>query len=106
MTDEQQKAIDELRSGNLKLATLVRDGVNEAVRKSIDLIGSAENANDLLNSIRALETSTKIVGLSPKESQTNIQINAINGFEFIEIDAVDIAQITRKDEFEEAELED
>ena len=53
MTDEQQKAIDELRSGNLKLASLVRDGVNEAVRKSIDLIGSAENANDLLNSIRA-----------------------------------------------------
>jgi hypothetical protein len=105
MTDEQQKAIDELRSGNLKLASLVRDGVNEAVRKSIDLIGSAENANDLLNSIRALETSTKIVGLSPKESQTNIQINAINGFEFVEIDAIDIAQITRKDEYEEAQIE-
>ena len=105
MTDEQQKAIDELRSGNLKLASLVRDGVNEAVRKSIDLIGSAENANDLLNSIRALETSTKIVGLSPKESQTNIQINAINGFEFVEIDAIDIAQITRRDEYEEAQIE-
>ena len=106
MTDEQQTAIDTLRSGNLSLAALVKNAVNDAVRKSAELIQVSDNPVDLLNSIKALETSAKIVGLSPKETQTNIQINAINGFDFIEFDDAEIRQITNNDEYEEAEYED
>ena len=106
MTEEQQNAIDTLRSGNGTLAILVRDAVNLAVRKSAELINEADNATDLLSSIKALETSAKIVGLTPKESQTNIQINAINGFEFIEIDSESILQLTHNDDYEDYEYDD
>jgi hypothetical protein len=106
MTDEQQTAIDTLRSGNLVLANLVKEAVKDAVHKSAKLITQADTAIDLLNAIKALETSTKIVGLSPKETQTNIQINAINGFSFIEIDSEDIKQLVAKEDFEEGEYDE
>ena len=106
MTEEQQNAIDTLRSGNGVLANLVKDAVNLAVRKSAMLINDADNPTDLLSSIKVLETSAKIVGLTPKESQTNIQINAINGFEYIEIDANAILQLTHNEDFEDYEYEE
>ena len=106
MTDKQQQAIDNLRSGNVNLAHLIKDATEQAVRKAAELIKCADNAKDLKDSIAVIESSAKIVGLSPKESQTNIQINAINGFEFIEIDAEEVKQIRYDEEFEDAEVEE
>lgn len=106
MTDEQQKAIDVLRSDNHKLASLVKDAVNHAVVKSSEMILSADSAKDLKSAIDSLETAAKIVGLSPKESQTTIQINAINGFDFIEMDEAEVFQLELQESFEEAEYDE
>lgn len=104
MTDEQQKAIDNLRSNNYKLSDIIRDAVFKAAEKTRELIVASDNPKDLLDAIRVLETSAKMVGLSPKDSQVNVQINAISGFEFIELDLEEIKQISKQEEFEEAQL--
>ena len=103
---ENEDAIENLRSKNLVLSSVVRDALMDAVVKSGELINEAEDANDLLSAVKVLETATKMTGLSPKEVQANVQINAINGFTFLEIDADDIAQIETTEEYEEAEYED
>ena len=105
MTDEQQSAIDNLRSGNLELSNLVKDAVNKAVKKSAEMMDELEDPTELLTNVKVLSEASKIVGLSPKESQVNMQINAINGFDFIELDEEDIRQISCEEEFEEAEVE-
>jgi len=103
MTDEQQKAIDNLRSGNVQLADIIKDATYAAVEKASEFINTASDSKSLKESINVIESAAKIVGLSPKESQTNIQINAINGFEFIEMTTDDIKQITATEEFIESE---
>ena len=106
MDDKQQNALDNLRSGNHKLSSIARDAIYNAVVKASQFINDAEDSNDLLTNIKVLETATKMVGLTPKESNTHIQINAINGFEFIQINEADILQISSSEEYEEAEYED
>ena len=105
MTEEQQSAIDNLRSGNFELSTSVRDAVQKAVSKSAQLISELDDVNELLTAVKVLEVSTKMVGLTPKETQTNIQINAINGFDFIEIGEADVIQLRLEESFEDAEIE-
>jgi hypothetical protein len=100
MTDEQQTAIDNLRSGNVKLSTLIKDATYTAVERAVEFINNAEDSKSLKQSIDVIESAAKIVGLSPKEAQTNIQINAINGFEFIEMSTEDIKQITEVSVYE------
>jgi len=99
MTDENEKAIEELRSGNTKLASLIKDATMSAVKKASEMIACADNSKSLKDSISVIESAAKIVGLSPKEAQTNIQINAINGFEFIEMDVDEIRQLQHNEEF-------
>jgi len=104
MTDEQQKAIDVLRSGNIELAELVKNATRMAVKKAVVMIGKATDPKELQISMSTIESATKVVGLSPKESQTNIQINAINGFEFIEYDGeelIELTQVTNGEEYAE-----
>ena len=101
VNESQEKAIESLRSGNTKLAGIIKDATMNAVVKATELIGESDNARDLKNCIDVIESATKIVGLSPKEAQTNIQINAINGFEFVEIDAEDIKQLQTIEVFDE-----
>ena len=103
---ENEDAIENLRSKNLVLSSVVRDALMDATVKSRGLINEAESANDLLSAVKVLETAAKMVGITPKEVQANVQINAINGFSFVEIDADDIAQIETVEEYEEAEYED
>lgn len=101
---DNENAIDNLRSGNFLLSNLVKEAVKDSVLKAAEFIRESEDPNDLLTAIKVMETATKMVGLSPKETQTNIQINAINGFDFIEIDVEEIKQLTHKEEFEEGEI--
>lgn len=105
MTGEQKNAIDNLRSGNYELSTLMKNAVLTAVKRQTEMMSELDDPNDLLTAVKVIETSSKIVGLSPKETQANIQINAINGFEFIELGQDDIAQIEMQEEFEEAEYD-
>lgn len=100
MTDEQKNAIDNLRSGNYALSEIMKDAVNVAVQQTANLIHTLKDPDDLLTAVKVLETSSKIVGLSPKETQANIQINAINGFEFIELDTEEVRQIAYEEDFE------
>ena len=102
MNESQEKAIESLRSGNTKLAGIIKDATMNAVVKATELINESDNARDLKNCIDVIESATKIVGLSPKEAQTNIQINAISGFEFIEVDEDDIVQIQHSEVFDES----
>ena len=105
MTDIEENAVDNLRSGNVKLATLTRDAIYKATEKASGFIDESENSNDLLTSIKVLETATKMVGLTPKESSVNVQINHVTGFDFIEVDSDEIAQLQYDDSYE-AEYED
>ena len=45
MTDEQQKAIDNLRSNNYKLSDIIRDAVFKAAEKTGELIVASDNPN-------------------------------------------------------------
>ena len=101
MTDEQQTAIDTLRSSNNSIALSMKSAVESAVAKANDFINEAQDIGDVLNGIKVIESAGKIVGLTPKETQTNIQINAINGFDFIPIDEADIIQLQMEESFEE-----
>ena len=102
MTDEkQQTAIDVLRSSNNNIALSMKDAVESAVKRASEFIDGAEDITEVLNGIKVIESAGKIVGLTPKETQTNIQINAINGFDFIPIDEADIIQLQMEESFEE-----
>lgn len=105
MTDEQQKAIDNLRSGNYNLSSTVRDFANVVAAKALDIAKDSEDIKELNEAAKTIETVTKMVGLSPKESQVNVQINAVNGFEFIPLDEEDIKQLSVNEDFEDAEYE-
>jgi len=105
MTEEQLNAIDTLRSKNVELAGIIGNATVVAASKTAELIGSMDDAKDVLDAMKVFETISKVHGLSPKETQANIQINAINGFEFIELDEEDIKQISLDEEFEEAEYD-
>jgi hypothetical protein len=102
MTDAQQTSLDALRSGNVELATITKNIMLKIAKKTGDMVEEAENVNDLLAASRVMETVTKTVGLSPKESNLNVSINAVNGFDFIEVDEEEIAQLTMTETFEEA----
>ena len=106
MNKEQENAIDNLRSDNFELSNLVKSAVNVSVKKSIDMLENIDDPNELLTIVKTIETATKIVGLSPKESQTNVQINAINGFDFVEIDKEEVIQLSVIEEFEEGEIDE
>ena len=100
MIDIEQNAVDNLRSGNVKLATLTREAIYKAAQKASQFIGESEDSNDLLTNIKVLETATKMVGLTPKESSFNVQINHVTGFDFIEVDSDEIAQLQYDDSYE------
>jgi len=100
MIDIEQNAVDNLRSGNVKLATLTREAIYKAAQKASQLIDESEDSNDLLTNIKVLETATKMVGLTPKESSVNVQINHVTGFDFIEVDSEEIAQLQYDDSYE------
>ena len=80
------QAIDELRSGNMELATKIRILVHRTIEKANEMVDQVETPLELQTLIRTAEIAAKTVGLAPTESVTNVQINAISGFEFIEID--------------------
>lgn len=105
MTEEQQNAIDNLRSGNFALSNIVKDFASTVAIKASEIARGSEDIKELSECAKTVETVAKMVGLSPKESQVNVQINAINGFEFIEMDDEDIVQLTHNEEFEEAEID-
>jgi hypothetical protein len=103
MNDIQEKAIDNLRSGNLKLSSVVKDFSIMAANKAYEIASRTDDIRELNEATKVIEGVSKMVGLSPKESQLNVQINAINGFDFIEIDAEDIRQLTFDEIYEEDE---
>ena len=80
------QAIDELRSGNMELATKIRTLVHRTIEKANEMVDEVETPLELQTLIRTAEIAAKTLGLAPTESVTNVQINAISGFEFIEID--------------------
>lgn len=106
MTDEQMNAVEHLRSGNMKLAEIKVNALHVAAQRSAEFIASAEDTVELLNGVKVLETIGKMVGLTPKETTANIQINAVNGFDFIELDEEDVKQITTVEDFEEADIDE
>lgn len=106
MTDEQMSAVEHLRSGNMQLAEIKVNALKIAAEKSAAFIASATDTVELLNGVKVLETIGKMVGLTPKETTANIQINAVNGFDFIELDEDDFKQISMIEEYEEADIED
>jgi len=85
-------AIDIFREDNQQLAVKLRTLVNKAVDKSITLVDEAETVYDLLTAIKVAEIAGKVTGIVPKETINNVQINAIAGFTFIEIDKDSIVQ--------------
>ena len=105
MTDEQQKAIDNLRSGNYNLSSTVRDFAKVVAEKALTKVQASDDIREINEAAKAVETVTKMVGLSPKENQVNVQINAVNGFEFIPLDEEDILQLTEEAEYEDVEVE-
>lgn len=95
------QAIDELRSGNMELATKIRTLVHSTIDKANEMVQEVESTMELQSLIRTAEIAAKIAGLAPTESVTNVQINAISGFEFIEIDSEDYTkQLTIEETFE------
>ena len=99
-TNTQQSAIENLREGNFNLSNVVKNAVNLTVNKTTELIGTTDDINELLTAIKVIETSCKIVNLTPREAQVNVQINAISGFDYIELDEEDIIQITQEEVFD------
>ena len=106
MTEDQGTAIDNLRSGNYQLSELMKDTVHNALVKNKQLLEDAEDVDEVLSAIKVVETAGKITGLSPKETQTNISLNAVVGFDFIEVNADDLLQLSQEDDFEEALLDE
>lgn len=92
------QAIDELRSGNMELATKIKTLVHRTIEKANEMVDQVETPLELQTLIRTAEIAAKTVGLAPTESVTNVQINAISGFEFIEID---LEEETRQIKLEE-----
>jgi len=106
MTEEQQKAIDNLRSGNYHLSSTVRDFAKVVAEKALVKVQDTNDIREINEAAKAVETVTKMVGLSPKENQVNVQINAVNGFEFIPLNEEDMLQLTEEAEYEDIEVED
>jgi len=106
MTETQEKAIDNLRSGNYNLSNTVKDFAEVVASKALSIAQVTDDIRELNEATKTMETVTKMVGLSPKESQMNVQINAVNGFDFIELDEDDMKQLEQVDDYEEADYED
>lgn len=98
------QAIDELRSGNMELATKIRTLVHRTIEKANEMVDEVETPLELQTLIRTAEIAAKTVGLAPTESVTNVQINAISGFEFIEIDVEEETRQIKLQETFEAKL--
>jgi len=99
--EQQLDAIDNLRKGNFALSEVMKDAVNIGVVKASELMEGSDDLNELLTGMKLIETAGKITGLSPREQQMNVQINAISGFEFMELEEEDIKQITIEEVYDE-----
>jgi len=106
MNEVQENARNNLKSGNLELSEVMKNMTLLVVEKAYKIAKDTDDVRELRECINIGESASKITGLSPKESQMNVQINAINGFDFIEIDEEDIKQITVNEEYEEAEIDE
>lgn len=106
MSELQEQAIDNLRSGNLKLSSVVKDFSIMAANKAYEIASQTDDIRELNEATKVIEGVSKMVGLSPKESQLNVQINAVNGFEFVMIDDEDIKQLTFDEIYEEADVDE
>ena len=84
--DQIEDAIDELRSDNMLFAKRLKRIAHASLNKTEALLQEAESINEVQTAVNISKTISEIFGLSRKEEITNIQLNAITGFEFVEIE--------------------
>ena len=80
-----EAAITLLRSNNMELGGLISDTLITSVRKARELSQEVKTPKELLDNMRVVELAARVAGMLPKESQTNVQVNNIIGFEFVEV---------------------
>jgi predicted nucleic-acid-binding protein len=90
--DAVREAIDLFREHNLTLADKLSELTNKTIDKALTLVDEVDNLNDIYTAVKIIETVAKTAGLAPKETQTNVQINAITGFEFVMLDSTDVLE--------------
>ena len=90
-----EAAITLLRSNNMELGGLISDTLITSMRKARDLSKDVKTPKELLDNMRVVELAARVAGMIPKENQTNVQVNNIVGFEFIEINGDEIDTIQK-----------
>ena len=107
MEDINTGAIEELRSGNMELATKLRVLIHKTIDKASSMVDEVDTPAELNTIMKTAEIAMKSLGLAPTESITNVQINAISGFEFIEIEHDEpTRQISINEVYQDAIIED
>jgi len=94
LEDNQQQAIELLRSGNMELASKLKTLVHKVIDKANSLVDETDNVQDLMTLMRTAEIASKSMGLAPTESVSNVQINAISGFIYVLDDDEPTKQVT------------
>ena len=97
LVDVQEKSEIELRKDNVILATKLKDLIHKTVERSQEMVDNAKTQNDLYTAIKIAEVAGKITGIISEKSITNVQINQISGFTFVEVDAERIVQERRRE---------
>lgn len=80
------KAQEVLQEDSETLALSIKKGLVLAVEKANDMISSARSVDTVLTGMKVLDMAGKMTGIIAEKHQTNIQVNMIDGFEYIEID--------------------
>lgn len=80
-----EDALDVFSQGKVQLADKIVTLTNKAVKRAIELVDDADNIGDVKNAILIAETVARMHSLVPKETQVNVQVNAVVGFEFVPV---------------------
>lgn len=98
LQDIQENSEKILRQDNELLATKLAKLIHKTIDKAGEMVEDADTPSDLYTAIKIAEVAGKITGIVTEKSVTNIQINQISGFTFVEVDKERIIQERRAEQ--------
>jgi len=90
----KNQALENLQSKNYELSNHILAIVNNTLKAVEEMSKEIYDSKDAERILATVKTATNIIGLVPTPPENKFEFNAaIGGFEFIEIDNAEMAQI-------------
>ena len=102
--ESNMNSIDILQSDNDIIADKSKKLLHKCLDKLIHMVDDADTPRDVQICIEGASTITKVVGLSPDKNISNITVNPIAGFLFVEADVEAIKQEKLEQEYIDASI--